>query len=256
MFRPRVIPVLLLKDKGLVKTVKFQSPTYIGDPINAVKIFNDLEADELVFLDIDASRENRTIPLELAKEIGDEAYMPFSVGGGIKSVEQISQIIKKGAEKVVLNTEAIENPELVKMASEISGSQSIVVSIDAKNIGDRAYEVYTHGGTRSTGLDPVTVSLLMQRHGAGEILINSIDRDGTKNGYDTYLIESISRAVEVPVIAMGGAGSIEDFAKIVKDGGASAVAAGTMFVFIGRKRAVLINYPDKSELEKVFGNVL
>jgi cyclase len=252
MFRPRVIPVLLLKDNGLVKTIKFQTPTYIGDPINAVKIFNDLEADELVFLDMEASRQNRTIPLHLVEEIGDEAYMPFSVGGGIKSVEQIRHIIEKGAEKVVLNTEAIENPELVRLASEVCGSQSIIVSIDAKKIGDMAYEVYTYGGTRPTGLDPVPVASMMQRLGAGEILINSIDRDGTKKGYDINLIESISSAVRIPVIAMGGAGSFDDFMKVVKEGGASAVAAGSLFVFVGRKNAVLINYPDKAELEEVF----
>lgn len=252
MFRPRVIPVLLLKDNGLVKTSKFQTPTYIGDPINAVKIFNDLEADELVFLDIDASQQNRTIPLRLVKQIGDEAYMPFSVGGGIKSVEQIRRIIENGAEKVVLNTSAIENPELVKLASEICGSQSIIVSIDAKKIGDMTYEVYTYGGTKPTGLDPVTVALMMQRLGSGEILINSIDRDGTKMGYDIDLVASISSAVRIPVIAMGGAGSLNDFLKAVKDGGASAVGAGTLFVFIGKKNAVLINYPEKAELEETF----
>lgn len=255
MFRPRVIPVLLLKERGLVKTVQFQSPTYVGDPINAVKIFNELEADELVFLDIEASRENRTVSLELVKQIGDEAYMPFSVGGGIRSTEQIRKIIKMGAEKVVLNTQAIENPGLIKSASEISGRQSIVVSIDVKKTGDK-YEVFTHGGTKSTGLDPVRVSLQMERLGCGEIMVNSIDRDGMKNGYEVALIESISRAVKIPVIALGGAGSVEDFAKGVKEGGASAVAAGSLFVFIGRKRAVLINYPEKSELEKVFGNYL
>jgi len=252
MFRPRVIPVLLLKDNGLVKTSKFQTPTYIGDPINAVKIFNDLEADELVFLDIDASQQNRTIPLRLVKQIGDEAYMPFSVGGGIKSVEQIRRIIENGAEKIVLNTNAIENPELVGLASEICGSQSIIVSIDVKKIEDMAYEVYTYGGTKSTGLDPVTVALMMQRLGAGEILINSIDRDGTKMGYDIDLVASISSVVRIPVIAMGGAGSLNDFLKAVKDGGASAVGAGTLFVFIGKKNAVLINYPEKAELEETF----
>ena len=252
MFRPRVIPCLLLKDKGLVKTIKFKDPTYVGDPINAVKLFNDFEADELVFLDIMASKEYRTPPLELVKKIGNEAFMPFAVGGGIKTVEEMRQIIQAGAEKVVLNTHAIENPVLVEQGQKVFGNQAIVVSLDAKKTDGGAYEIYTRNGSKATGLNAVHTAQKMESLGAGEILINSIDRDGTRDGYDIELIKQISQSVEIPVVAMGGADALVDLSDAVNEGGASAVAAGSMFVFVGRKRAVLINYPEKSELEGIF----
>ena len=252
MFRPRVIPCLLLKDKGLVKTIKFKNPTYVGDPINAVKLFNDFEADELVFLDIKASMENRTPPLELIQKIGNEAFMPFAVGGGIKTVEDMKQIIQAGAEKVVLNTYAIENPDLVDQGQKIFGNQAIVVSLDAKKTDGGDYEIYTRSGSKATGLNAVHIARKMENLGAGEILINSIDRDGTRDGYDIELIKQISQSIEIPVVAIGGACTLGDFSDAVKDGGASAVAAGSMFVFVGKKRAVLINYPEKSELEEIF----
>lgn len=249
MFRPRVIPCLLLYNRGLVKTIRFQDPTYVGDPINAVKIYNDLEADELVFLDITASKENRMAPLELVQKIGDEAFMPFAVGGGIKTLEDIRNVFHAGAEKVVINTAAIENEALIRQAADTFGSQSIVVSIDAKRKPDNTYEVMIYGGAVATGLEPACVAAHMEQLGAGEIIINSIDRDGTEEGYDIPLISTLTRAVDIPVIALGGAGRLEDFQEAVRDGGASAVAAGSIFVFIGRNRAVLINYPDKEDLE-------
>ena len=252
MYRPRIIPCLLLQNKGLVKTIRFSTPTYVGDPINAVKIFNDSQADELVFLDIDASKEGRVVPIDLVEKIGDEAFMPYAVGGGIRDISDVRAILKAGAEKVVINSAAIETPELIARAADIFGSQSIIVSIDARQSHDGTYQVYTHGGMKATGRNPVEIAQQMERYGAGEIMINSIDRDGTGEGYDIVLINSITREVQIPVIAIGGARSLEDFAMAVREGGASAVAAGSMFVFIGRKRAVLINYPDRDTVLEAF----
>lgn len=250
MFRPRIIPCLLLKNKGLVKTVNFGNPNYIGDPINAVRIFNDFEADELVFLDIDASKENRCIDLEFVKKIGEEAFMPFAVGGGISTIDQIKSILNNGAEKVVLNTHAIENPEFIKQASDIFGSQSIIVSLDVKK-DLNGYNVCTRSGTKNTGLDPVSVAKQMECLGAGELIINSIDKDGSMEGYDLSLIKKISESVNIPVIALGGAGDLSDFSKAVK-AGATAVSAGSIFVYSGKNRGILINYPDKEELKEIF----
>ncbi len=250
MFRPRIIPCLLLKELGLVKTIRFSNPTYIGDPINAVRIFNDFKADELVFLDIEASKKNKLIDLNFVKKVGQEAFMPFAVGGGIKNVKQIRSIFKCGTEKVVINTAAIENPYLISKASEIFGSQSIIASIDVKK-SKRGYEVYIYGGTKNTALNPILVAKKMENFGAGEILINSIEKDGTMEGYDLELIKLVSENVNIPVIACGGSGSLEDFVKATKSG-ATAVAAGSLFVYSGRNRGILINYPDKKDLEEVF----
>ncbi len=252
MFRPRVIPCLLLKNKGLVKTIQFKNPNYIGDPINAVRIFNDFEADELVFLDIQASKEGRCIDFEFVKKIGEEAFMPFAVGGGISSIEQIRSILNNGAEKVVLNSHAIQNPEFVKEASEIFGSQSIIISLDVKRDSNK-YKVYTHSGTKNTGLDAVQTAKEMENLGAGELIINSIDKDGTMEGYDLDIIKEISQIVKIPVIALGGAKDLKDLPKAVK-AGATAVAAGSIFVYSGENRGVLINYPDKIELKQIFSD--
>lgn len=253
MYRPRVIPCLLLKDKGLVKTIKFKDPTYVGDPINAVKIFNDAKADELVFLDITATHENRITDIDVIRNIGEEAFMPFAVGGGINTIEHIKQMISAGAEKVVINTAALGNPTLLKEASEIYGRQSIVVSIDVKKEGGD-YVVYTNSGSIKYSENVVDTAKNAEAAGAGEIMINSIDQDGTQEGYDLELIKLICDAVSIPVIAVGGAGGYEHFEEAVQIGGASAVAAGSLFVFIGRKRAVLINYPDKEELGEMFSS--
>lgn len=249
MLIPRVIPCLLLKDKGLVKTVKFKNPKYVGDPINAVRIFNEKEVDELIFLDITATIEKRPPPIDVISQISDECLMPLTFGGGISTVDQVKQVLNSGAEKVSINTSAVENPILIKEASENFGSQSIVVAIDVKKKLFGKYEVFTHDGTRGTGLDPVQFSQKMEEYGAGEILINSIDRDGTMQGYDINLIKLITTAVNIPVIACGGAGKVHDFSEALLTGGASAVAAGSLFVFYGKRRAVLINYPTREELE-------
>jgi cyclase len=251
MYRPRVIPILLLKGKGLVKSVKFKDYKYIGDPINAVKIFNDLKADELVFLDILASKESRKISLDFVKNVGDEANMPFSVGGGIRTIQDIKDIINAGAEKVIINSYAVENPDFIKQASDIYGSSTIVVSIDVKKKMFGKNAVYTYGGSKYNKLNPIEFAQLMEENGAGEIIINSIDQDGLMDGYDLKLINEIAINVTIPIVAAGGAGKIEDF-KLATQSYASAVAAGSMFVYHGPRRAVLINYPSREELSKLF----
>jgi cyclase len=256
MFRPRVIPVLLLKGKGLVKSVKFKAYRYLGDPINSVKIFNDLRADELMLLDIEATREKRTISLDLVRKIGDEANMPFAVGGGIRTIKDIKSILTAGAEKVIVNSYAFENPDFIKEASDMFGSSSIVVSIDVKKKFLGRKQVYIAGGTRSTGVSAVDWARLMQEKGAGEIIINSIEHDGSMRGYDWPLIQEVSQAVDVPVVALGGAGNLDDLRRAVFESNASAVAAGSLFVYHGPRRAVLINYPSQIQLFKLFDREL
>jgi cyclase len=249
MMRPRVIPCLLLQDKGLVKTVKFKDPKYLGDPINVVRIFNDKEVDELVFLDIQATRENRAPAFETLKNITSECFMPLGYGGGIKSMDDVRHLLSIGIEKVILNTSAVEHPELIRSAADYAGSSSVVVSIDVKKNITGRYEVHTRGGRKGTGLEPVRHAIEMEKTGAGEILINSIDRDGTMEGYDLELIRRVSEAVGIPVVACGGAGNMGHLRDAIKLGGASAAAAGSMFVFQGPLRGVLISYPDPRELK-------
>jgi cyclase len=250
---PRVIPVLLLKNAGLVKTQKFKNPKYVGDPINAIKILNEKEVDELIFLDITASKEHKKPNLKLLNEIATECFMPLCYGGGIKTIEDIKNIISCGVEKVSLNTIAIENPDFVKSASDIFGSSTIVVSMDVKKNFWGKKTIYSYLGTKSTGLDPISFAVEMQKKGAGELLINSIDKDGLMNGYDYELIKQISKEVDIPVIACGGAGELKHLKEAI-NAGASAVAAGSMFVFHGKHRAVLINYPSQVELQNLFKN--
>lgn len=252
MFRPRVIPCLLLRGGGLVKTVNFRNPTYIGDPINAVWIYNRQEADELIFLDITASKEKRCVSSDLVKKIGKEAYMPFAIGGGITTFEQAKKLMTEGAEKIVIGTASVTNPSVIAKIADVFGSQSVVVSIDVKKNFWGEYEVFIFAGSKSAKIDPVLHAKNVEKLGAGELLVNSIDRDGTMRGYDTRIVKMISEAVSIPVIACGGAGKLEDFRKAVIQGGAQAVAAGSLFVFQGSRRAVLINYPEKTELEKIF----
>lgn len=252
MFLPRIIPVLLLKEKGLVKTIKFKNPRYIGDPINAVKIFNDLKADELIFLDITASKEGRCVSEELVKDIGDEAFMPFGVGGGICNIKQIELLLKVGAEKVILNTHVHKNPKFVEESAKIFGSQSIVVCLDVKKSFFGKYEIWTKSGTENTKQNPLDRAKEFERSGAGELIINSIDCDGTMTGYDIELINSISNAVSIPVVACGGAGKLEHLKQGYLEGNAHALAAGSLFIYHGERRAVLINYPDKQELQELF----
>jgi cyclase len=234
---------------GLVKTVKFKNPKYVGDPINAVKIFNEKEVDELIFLDITATTEKRKPNFRLINDIASECFMPFGYGGGISDLNDMRELFNLGVEKVIINTYAVENPSFVKSAAERFGSQSIVVSIDVKKNLFGKYQVYTHGGKKVTKLDPATFAVRMEEIGAGEIILTSINRDGTMEGYDIGLIKKVSQSLNIPVVASGGAGTIQDFANAVKQGGAAAVAAGSLFVFLGKHRAVLINYPKQTEIE-------
>jgi cyclase len=240
----------LLKNKGLVKTIKFKNPKYVGDPINAIKIFNEKEVDELIFLDTTATVENRTPPFKLVSQIASECFMPVCYGGGVRKLEDISELFRLGVEKVAINSFAPDNPAFIKTAAEEFGSQSIVVSMDVKKKLFGKYQVFTHRGTKDTKRDPVSLAMEMEQAGAGEIFLNSIDRDGTMQGYDIDLIKQVSQAVSVPVIASGGAGQLQDFADAVNKGGASAVSAGSLFVFQGPHRAVLITYPSPNELER------
>ena len=254
MLRTRVIPSLLLKNRGLVKTIKFKDPTYLGDPTNVVKIFNDKEVDELVFLDISATVERRKPNFKYIAEIATECFMPFGYGGGIRDLEDVKTILGLGVEKAIINSYAVENPAFISRAADFAGSQSVVVSIDVKKSRLGKYEVYTLSGKRGTGLDPVGFAVEMERRGAGELLLNSIDRDGTMQGYDIELIKRVAEAVRIPVVACGGAGKLQDLADAVKVGGASAASAGSIFVFQGRHRAVLISYPSRTDLRELFGD--
>lgn len=253
MLGVRVIPCLLLRRRGLVKTVKFRDAAYIGDPINTVRIFNELQVDELVFLDIAATPENKAPQFDLVEEIANECFMPFAYGGGLRSVEDVQHLFQIGAEKAVLNTAAFQNPNLVTELSRRFGAQSVIVSIDARRSLLGRYQVYINGGRVNTKEDPVKYAAQMERAGAGEILITSIDRDGTFSGYDLELTRRVAESVGIPVIACGGAGRIEDFGEAVKKGGASATATGSLVVYQGKHRAVLINYPSRSELKQVLG---
>jgi cyclase len=254
MFRPRVIPILLLKTKGLVKSVRFRDYRYIGDPINAVKIFNDQKADELAFLDITASKEKRSISLDFVKNVGEEANMPFSVGGGISTLKQIQAIIAAGAEKVIINTNAIHRPGFIKEASDSFGSSTIAVCMDVKKNWIGKEKVWAVNGSKASVYDPVEFALLMEYYGAGELIVQSIQNDGMMEGYDLNLISRVSMAVTIPVIAAGGAGKLNHLKFAIEEGRASAVAAGSMFVYHGPRRGILITYPESKELFNLFNN--
>ena len=257
MLHPRIIPCLLVHDKGLVKTVKFKNPKYVGDPINAVKIFNEKEVDELIVLDIDALRENRSPDEKMVANLAAECRMPLCYGGGIKTVEQALRLVGLGVEKVAISSGALENPELVTSMAEQVGNQSVVVVLDVKKrlIGGK-YEVWTHNGQKNTEKCPIEFARQMESLGAGEIVINSIDNDGIMKGYDFTLIDKIRESISIPMTVLGGAGSLKDIGQLIGKFGIIGAAAGSLFVFKGVYRAVLINYPNPSEkrelIEKSF----
>jgi imidazole glycerol-phosphate synthase subunit HisF len=252
MFKTRMIPCLLMKDGGFVKTIKFKKPYYLGDPINITRIFNDKEVDELVILDIRASIEGRPPDLKKLGNVASECFMPLAYGGGIRTIQQIQDILRVGFEKVIINSFATDCPEFIKEAADIFGSQSIVVSIDVKQNFFGKYQIFSLSGTKKRGdLDLYEFVHEMGEGGAGEILLNSIDRDGTFSGYDIELVRSVSETVRIPTIACGGAGKKEDFRAAIKEGKAAAVAAGSFFVFHGPHRAVLINVPSYEEQKKL-----
>lgn len=251
MLHARVIPCLLMRNGGLVKTVKFKSPRYIGDPINAVHIFNAKEVDELVFLDIGSTTALTGPNFELLVDIASEAFMPFGYGGGITSIDHVKQLYALGVEKIILNTAAADNPDLVSEAAALAGRSGVVVSMDVRRNWLGKYSVCVASGQRDLKRDPVAYAQEMEQLGAGEILLNAIDKDGTMDGYDLELIRRVSEAVSVPVVAVGGAGNLQHF-RMAVDEGASAVAAGSMFIFHGKHSAVLITYPEYEELEGLF----
>ena len=245
--RPRIIPTLLIDDRDLIKTVRFGERTYLGDPVNAVKIFNRKRVDELSVLDIGATKNGREPDFEILKDIASEAFMPLSCGGGIKTIEQIHDLLSIGYEKVVINSELVRNPELIRKAAELVGSQSIVASIDARTVGGRC-KCCIADGTETVDISPDELAKKAEALGAGEIIINSVDRDGMMGGYDIALVRSVADAVKIPVIAIGGAGGIADLKEVLTEGHAHAAAGGSMFVYYGRLKAVLITAPGEHEL--------
>lgn len=250
MLYPRIIPCLLVHNKGLVKTVKFKYPKYVGDPINAVKIFNEKEVDELIVVDIDASAQKSEPDYKMIENLAVECRMPLCYGGGIKSVEQAQRIFNLGVEKIAISSVAIENPEIVKTMAERVGNQSVVVVLDVrKRALSSKYEIWTYNATKNTGLNPVEFAQKMEKLGAGEIVLNSIDLDGVMKGYDLNLIQRIREVIHIPMTVLGGAGSLEDIGSVIKQHGVIGTAAGSFFVFKGKYRAVLISYPDKAEKE-------
>ena len=253
MRRIRVIPILLIQNGGLVKSIKFKNHVYVGDPINAVKIFNEKEIDEIVILDISASKDKRPPNISQISEIASEAFIPLSYGGGITTLEEVKEILYQGAEKVILNTSALDRLYLITQISQQFGSQSAVVSIDVKKDWLGKYKVYRNNGKKKTTLSPVDFAKQVETAGAGEIILMSIDKDGTYQGFDIDLIKQVADAVNIPIVACGGAADVGDFAEAINEGGASAVAAGSMFVFQRPHRAVLISYPSQQELkDKLF----
>lgn len=256
MRRIRIIPTLLVDSAGgLVKTVRFGKRTYIGDPINAVKIFNDKGVDELVLLDIDASINKREPNYSAIEEIVSEAFMPIAYGGGVKNADQMSRLFRCGLEKVILGSSAIDTPELITEGAQRFGSQSIVVCLDVKKEWLGGYKVKTFGGSKSTGFSPVDIARRSVSAGAGEVIVYAIDRDGAFNGFDIGLIKSIASSVNVPVIACGGARNSGDIVEAVRAGQASAVAAGSMFVYQSSTRGVLISYPKEDEMKQIFSEI-
>lgn len=253
MLRSRIIPCLLVHNKGLVKTIKFKDPKYVGDPINAVKIFNEKEVDELMVLDIDATKENRGPNLEMIKNLADECRMPFCYGGGITTIEEAIKIINLGAEKVALSYSALHNINLCQEIGAIIGNQSVVVVLDVKKkklFG--GYDIYTHNGTKKSKWELDDLVAKLEEIGIGEIVINSIDNDGVMKGFDLSLIESVREKCSMPMTVLGGAGCLNDIKGIISKFKIIGVAAGSLFVFKGKYKAVLINYPNRQERKPLY----
>lgn len=240
--KPRVIPVLLIDNRDLIKTIQFEKRTYLGDPVNAVKIFNGKKVDELVILDIGATVNNKEPDFDILVDIASEAFMPLSYGGGVKSVEQALKLLAIGYEKIIFNSALINSPNIISELSRKVGNQSVVASIDVLKI-DNKYKCVICDGTITTEISPQELALKAKELGCGEIFLNSIDKDGTMSGYDLELIKSITSIVDIPVVACGGAKNTEDFLQAINIGNAHAVAAGSMFVYYGKLKAVLINVP-------------
>lgn len=255
MLRPRIIPCLLVHDKGLVKTVHFKDAKYVGDPINAVRIFNEKEVDEIMILDIDATTKGAEPDYKMIENLAAECRMPLCYGGGVKTLEQAQRIFSLGVEKIAISSAAVNNPCLISEIGRCVGSQSIVVVLDVKKSNSGNYEIWINNGKKNTGKDAIAFSKELEKLGAGEIVINSIDNDGQMKGYDLELVEKIRESVHLPLTVLGGAGKLEDIGTLISKYGIIGAAAGSFFVFKGVFRAVLISYPDqkvKSKLIKEF----
>jgi imidazole glycerol-phosphate synthase subunit HisF len=257
VLRPRIIPCLLVHDRGLVKTVGFKEPKYVGDPINAVKIFNEKETDELVVLDIDATVNGAEPDYKMIADLAAECRMPLCYGGGVRSVEQAKRIVGLGVEKVALSAAALDDPELISRIAEEIGGQSVVVVLDVKKrLLGREYEVWTHNGRKSTKKTALDVAVDAQSRGAGEIVVNSIENDGRMLGYDLALAIRLRQALHVPMTVLGGAGSLADIGKLIEACGVVGAAAGSLFVFKGAYKAVLINYPNPAQKDDIIRSSL
>jgi cyclase len=255
MLRPRIIPCLLVQNKGLVKTVQFKDPKYVGDPINAVRIFNEKEVDEIMIIDIDATAENREPDYKMIENLAAECRMPLCYGGGVKTAEQAQRIFSLGVEKVAISSAAVSNPGLLTEIGSRVGSQSIVVVLDVKKNKSGKYEIWTHNGKKNSGKDAIEFAKEVERLSAGEVVVNSIDQDGVMKGYDMELIDKIRSVIHLPLTVLGGAGKLEDIGNLIAKYGIIGASAGSLFVFKGVFRAVLISYPDhdaKSNLIKEF----
>lgn len=252
MLRPRIIPSLLLQDNGLVKTVNFKNPKYVGDPINAVRIFNEKAVDELAVFDIDATAKGLEPNYSLIERIANQSRMPLCYGGGVKTVEQAQKIFGLGIEKIALSSAVLQNPDLITEIADRVGGQSVIVVLDVKKKLFGGYEVYTHNGKKTTGINPFDFAAKAQELGAGEILINSIDQDGLMKGYDLTLIDKVRERITLPLTVLGGAGSLSDIKKVIDKHRIIGVAAGSLFVFKGVYKAVLINYPTKADKENIY----
>tara|TARA_Y100000991_G_scaffold214870_2_gene203661 strand:- start:219 stop:986 length:768 start_codon:yes stop_codon:yes gene_type:complete len=254
MLRPRLIPCLLLANNGLVKTIKFQERKYIGDPLNTVRIFNEKKVDEIIILDIDATKCKKDPDYQLIKKISKECSMPLCYGGGLKNINQIESIINLGVEKIALGTEALKNPKLVQLASNRLGKQSVVVllNIQKANWGINKYKLIDPTNMNSLSTDIFHFINLIQEYGVGEIIIQSVDRDGTREGYDINLIRTLFHEIDVPISVLGGAGRLSDCKSLYEEFGIIGASAGSLFTFVGKFRAVLIQYPDEKEKIKLF----
>lgn len=253
MLQSRLIPCLLVRERGLVKTVQFEAPKYVGDPLNAVRIFNEKEVDELMVLDIDATTEGREPDYQMIMNLASECRMPLCYGGGVRTVEQIQRIVSLGVEKVAIGAAAVQRPALIEEAAGKVGRQSVVVVMDVRRkglLGGR-FQLHIFNGRQATGLDPVDFARKMEGLGAGELVLNNIDRDGTMQGYDLALVESVRAATTLPLTILGGAGSLDDIRSLIARFGCIGAAAGSLFVFKGVYRAVLINYPQRAEKDRV-----
>ncbi len=256
MLRPRIIPCLLLQNNGLVKTVNFKNPKYVGDPINAVRIFNEKEVDELVIFDIDATVLKNEPNYGLIERIANQSRMPLCYGGGIKTVKQAKRIFGLGVEKIALSSSVVDNPNLITQIGDLVGAQSVIVVLDVKKNIFGKYNIYTNNGNTNTGIDPLKFVKEAENLGAGEIVLNSIDNDGLMKGYDTNILDLVRKKIDLPITILGGAGSLEDIKNIIKKHKVIGLAAGSLFVFKGKFRAVLINYPSKVEKDILLNKIL